>query len=245
MFLSLYFSKLNSPTYLSLAYIECSDHPHCHLQDSLSMTVPFLHWAAKMPNRALQKWSYKSWITLLDLLVVFLPRQPRMLLTFFAARAHRWCLFTLLPVLITRSFLFRATSQLFISQPVLLCGITLSKVQGLHLDPWPLWGSCQIITAAWAAPSESQSCPPVPWLLLLWLSATCKFVRVALCAILSHNCNNRIPCQGSFQELKELASIWWALYKEKWRIQAFSLFYHEQGSYRRAAASKAQCHSCF
>lgn len=97
MSLSFYFSRLKIPPLTSWLYIECSDHPHCHLQDSLSMTVPFLLWAAKMLDRALQKWSYKSWITLLDLLVVFLPRHPRVLLAFFTARAHWWCLFIYCP----------------------------------------------------------------------------------------------------------------------------------------------------
>lgn len=36
---SFYFSRLKIPPLTSWLYIECSDHPHCHLQDSLSMTV--------------------------------------------------------------------------------------------------------------------------------------------------------------------------------------------------------------
>lgn len=53
-----------------------------------------------------------------------------------------------------------------------LCGITPPRCKVR-----PLWGSCQTITAAWAAPSESQSCPPVHWLLALRISAPCKFVE--------------------------------------------------------------------
>lgn len=201
MFLRLYFSRLNNPTSLSFSYIECSDHPYCHQRDSFSMTVPFLHWAAKILDRALQKWSYKSWIEVVNHFPgptdCIFTKATRDAVGLLCCKGTLVVLVHLAAHLDHQVIFIQSWSQLFIPQPVLVCDIILPEVQGLHVHPWPLWGSCQTITAAWAAPSESQPCPPLHWLLLLCLSATCKFMEsCSSCHPKSHTSSRVLPSQS-------------------------------------------------
>lgn len=131
----------------------------------------------------------------------------------FTPKAHWWCLFTSLPVLITRPFFFWSC---FIPQPVLVRGLTPSRVQGLSFVRFLPDHYCSLSSSFRIAilPSSALAAPP-PAQCHLQICAELLFM------LSCHSCNNHIPCQGSFQvkELKELAWIWWTLHKENRGIQ--------------------------
>lgn len=239
-FLSLYFSRLNNPTSLSFSHIECSGHPHCCLQASLC-TFPALgsqnsgqstlETISQILNRSGGSLSSTCWLH-------FCQGNPGCccpsLLQGHIAGACSPCCPAWSPgyfcsgLLPSCSYpsLYWCVGQSSPRCKVCICILDLCEVPARPvLQPEQLLQNpSPALQCIGCSPSVSVS-PANLW-------------RVALHAVLSHSCNNHIPCQGSFQvqELKELAWIWWKLHKENEGDKPFSPSVMSK-TYRRAVAS--------